>query len=226
MDEACVIKFPHPGAEHNPPRNVPRQSWNVGDHRRKFLLSPGSYVGSDGKQSEATLVFWGEWEPPSLVEERWPLDQGLPRFLHKPVWEYPTNNNQRQNTDPWVFGDCFRYSNCKQLKQRGLRKLSPESVIFFGSTISGNFVVDTVFVVATSQPFTPRNPPETDDAFRVCTIESLERPGLMAVSSPCMRVPLTKIRSRECILSLLVDDEMRAIIASPAQFCVYQVATR
>jgi hypothetical protein len=94
-------------------------------------------------------------------------------FLHKPVWEHPTSNGARQNTDPWVFGNSFRYSNCKQRAQAGLRKLRPGSVIFFGSTLHGKFVVDTVFVVANSTPFTPRHPPNVDDAFGVCTIESL-----------------------------------------------------
>jgi hypothetical protein len=105
--------------------------------------------------------------------KKWSIDRVLPRFLQEPFWEYPKSEQPRQNTDPWVFGNCFRYSNCKQLAQVGLRKLHPGSVIFFGSTISGKFVLDTVFVVAKSRPFTPRNPPNVDEAFRVCTIDSL-----------------------------------------------------
>jgi hypothetical protein len=79
----------------------------------------------------------------------------------------------RQNTDPWVFGDCFRYSNCKQQSQRALQQLAPGSLILFGSTLDGNFVADTVFVVRDSQWFRRAQPPDCDDAFRVCTIQSL-----------------------------------------------------
>jgi hypothetical protein len=115
----------------------------------------------------------GEWEAPSYVKKEWPPQAPLPRFLHTPVWEHPTDSDPRQNTDPWVFGDCFRYSNCRQPSQPALRTLTRGSVIIFGSSLSGNFVVDTVFVVTDSCPFSPADPPETDDAFRVCTVESL-----------------------------------------------------
>ena len=118
----------------------------------------------------------GEWEPPSRIIERWPADSALPRMLHEPRWE-ATDLWPRQNTDPWVFGDNFLYSNCRQNNKRGtptaLQKLKPGSVISFGSTISGKFVVDTVFVVAGSKAYTPRNPPATEEAFRYCTLQSI-----------------------------------------------------
>jgi hypothetical protein len=53
-------------------------------------------------------------------------------------------------------------------------------VILFGSKRPGKFefVVDTVFVVVEHrQKFSPANPPNTDEAFRVCTIESLASGG-------------------------------------------------
>jgi hypothetical protein len=88
---------------------------------------------------------------------------------------------ERQNTDPWVFGDSFRFSNCRQLtlrqKPSALQKLTEGSMVLFGSTISGEFVSDTVFVVKDSCPFSPAKPPETDETFRVCTIESLLTTG-------------------------------------------------
>jgi hypothetical protein len=83
-----------------------------------------------------------------------------------------------------VFGDCFRYSNCHQLNQRGLQNLASGSVILFGSTLglasgaSPRFVLDTLFVVAEQrQRFSPTDPPNTDDAFRVSTIEPLATGG-------------------------------------------------
>jgi hypothetical protein len=149
-----------------------RQPWNTGEHRRKFLRSNGRYVARDEVLGEGMLVFWGEWEAPSYVKSR-PKNGSLPRFLHEPVWEYPEDSAPRQNTDPWVFGDCFRYSNCKQQSQTALRKLARGSLILFGSTLDGNFVVDTVFVVRDSRRFRPAHPPQCDEAFRVCTIQSL-----------------------------------------------------
>jgi hypothetical protein len=136
-------------------------------------------VTTDGLVVEASLAFWGEWEASSCVLERWPEKSELPRFLQEPVWEYPTFSGPRQNTDPWVFGDCFRYSNCKQVAQKSLQTLPSGSVILFGSILgfasaSGpRFVLDTVFVVGEQRErFTPSNPPNTDEVFRVCTIES------------------------------------------------------
>jgi hypothetical protein len=175
-----VVQFPHPGGEHSP-GNARRQSWNAGDHRRKFLQSEGRCVAKDGSLSDGALVFWGEWEAPSYVIQSWGPKDSLPCFLHVPVWEHRGTRGRRQNTDPWVFGDSFRFSNCRQLTWRGnpsaLQKLTPGSMVLFGSTIGGRFVIDTVFVVKDSCPFSPGEPPETDEAFRVCTLESLITTG-------------------------------------------------
>lgn len=173
-----LVQFPHPGREHNPGKST-RQPWNTRDHGRKFLQSQGRYVTVDGHSSaEVPLVFCGEWEAPSYVIECWPKQGDLPRFLHEPVWERPRTREFRQNTDPWVFGDCFRYSNCKQLSQRGLRNLAPGSLLLFGSTIHSQFVIDTVFVVSErSTIFSPANRPKTDDVFRICTIDALSSGG-------------------------------------------------
>jgi hypothetical protein len=172
---AVFVQFPHPGTEHNPGK-LKRQPWNRGEHRRKFLLSDGRYVAADRSLCEAPLVFWGEWEAPSYIKKEWSREGSLPQFLHLPVWERPADSQTRQNTDPWVFGSSFLYSNCKQQNRSSswLRQLPPASVILFGSTPGGNFVIDTVFVVASSCPFAPaEEPPECDDAFVTCTIEAL-----------------------------------------------------
>jgi hypothetical protein len=50
------------------------------------------------------------------------------------------------------------YSNCGQIKNgrtTAMQRLVPGSVICFGSTITSEFCVDTVFVVARSEPWTP-----------------------------------------------------------------------
>jgi hypothetical protein len=181
MDSAVspvFVQFPHPGPEHNPGK-VHRQAWNRHKHRRKFLRSDGRYVDRNDSINDAPLVFWGEWEAPSHLIKRWPKNGSLPRFLHDPVWEHPVDADFRQNTDPWVFGDCFRYSNCHQLNQNLLRTLPPGSVVLFGSASrrEATFVIDTVFVVGKALPFSPNKPPDTDEAFRVCTVESLKTGG-------------------------------------------------
>jgi hypothetical protein len=175
-----IVHFPHPGTEHNATR-MSRQPWNTNKkHRRKFLCSVGRHVDSNERLVEELLAFWGEWEAPSYVRKHWPKDGELPQFLQEPVWERPTVARFRQNTDPWVFGDSFRYSNCKQAKQKKLQRLPSDSVILFGSKRPGKFefALDTVFVVGERpQKFSPANPPNTDEAFRICTIESLASGG-------------------------------------------------
>lgn len=87
----------------------------------------------------------------------------------------------RQNTDPWVFGDSFYYSNCKQRTNEGrnvtaMQRLAPGSLILFGSTRHWEFVVDTVFVVGRRLTTFVAGEPlevEVDPAFRVATLESL-----------------------------------------------------
>lgn len=178
-----VVQFPHPGHEHIP-GGTEWMPWNPRQkHARKFLRSRGRFVAKDDTVSEGSLVFWGEWEPPSRVIARWPRSGRLPRFLHEPVWHTPRHRAPRHNTDPWVFGKTFLYSNCKQLTPHGtpsaLQSLTRGSLILFGSVLDHEFVLDTVFVVADSVRYTPSSADhlDVDDAFRTCTVESLTIPG-------------------------------------------------
>lgn len=54
-----------------------------------------------------------------------------------------------------------------------MQSLSPGSVVCFGSTRHGQFWVDTVFVVATAQPWAPDQTAGLglDEAFLVCTAQ-------------------------------------------------------
>jgi hypothetical protein len=172
--EATVVQFPHPGAEHRPGKEDVFR-WNADKHRRKFLRSPGAFVDVHDQRVETDIVFWGEWEAPSRVVERWPASGSLPRFLHEPFWETPVGDGFRQNTDPWVFGERLRYSNCKQASQKNLRELRVGSLVLFGSSLGDDFVVDTVFVAADSFAFTTGKPaPEAaGECFATCTIDAL-----------------------------------------------------
>ena len=173
------VQFPHPGAEHVPPGPV--MAWNTGDHRRKFLLARGRYVDEDDEVREGELVFWGEWEPPSQVITRWSASGRLPRVLHRPYWQRPPGSGWRQSTDPWVFGERMRYSNCKQTicpgnRPTALQRLTRGSVICFGSAISGEFCADTILVIASAEPWTPADATigqRAGEAFRACTADSL-----------------------------------------------------
>lgn len=60
---------------------------------------------------------------------------------------------EKQNTDPYVFGNQFMYSCCKQQGRNSLKKLSRGDIIVFfgqkGKKAAGNYrcYIDTVFVV-------------------------------------------------------------------------------
>ncbi len=173
-----IVQFPHPGGEHVPAGEW--MPWNTGLHRRKFIVSAGHALDGDGHRQETELVFWGEWEAPSAVIRRWPRSGDLPTVLHRPFVAEPPPGH-RQNTDPWVFGDAFLYSNCKQLNPRpnrsasALQQLGRGSIILFGSVLAQRFVLDTVFVVGdVVGQYTPASGGvEFDPIFQLCTIESL-----------------------------------------------------
>jgi hypothetical protein len=150
-DRRCFVQFIHPGGEHRPDPDG-MKSWNCGSHRRKFLTSRGRY-SDDSHVQEGEIVFWGEWEAESRVVKRYdePVPDG-PHFLYEPFFVEPEEYEDRQNTDPFVFGDQFHYTGCLQHTRRGetqLRRLTPGSVVLFGSCVrKSRFVIDTVIVVA------------------------------------------------------------------------------
>jgi len=154
--QRCVVQFIHPGGEHGPDQ-VGHKRWNRGLHKRKFLHVRGEYLTArdDFPQSDG-LAFWGEWEPESEVSQIAARVPGGPRFIQRPYYvrprEYP---GDLQNTDPFVYGDHFLYTLCRQTKPIGglarptfLRDLAAGSLLLFGSLKSGGFVLDTAFVVA------------------------------------------------------------------------------
>lgn len=153
-DRLCFVQFIHPGAEHEPDSKAGR-SWNTDSHRRKFLKQSGHYLsGLKAKPIASDLVFWGEFEPPTrLVKSFAEPGLDMPRFLFAPAFvSFHPNKPPLMNTDPFVFGDRFFYSICKQNNKRGptaMQRLARGSVILFGSgQHKSQFVADTVFVVA------------------------------------------------------------------------------
>lgn len=168
------VQFLHPGHEYSAARigirrgdDTALMGWKYGGsrHDRKFLQAAGQATDPSTRQgySDIELQFWGEWEPPSRVtrlgrrRENW----GKPEFLHHPIWPiHPPSNEPdprdtrrqgRQNTDPFVFGDCFLYSNCQQGRKL-MRTLAPGSIVVFGRGSharepGGLFTMDTCLVV-------------------------------------------------------------------------------
>jgi hypothetical protein len=124
------------------------REWNCGNHFRKFIFNDGLYISgiADLEPKKSDLCFWGEWEGNSFFE---PLRntnyKSLPNGIHKPFHSIPKNGTQ--NTDPYIYGEYFKYATCKQTGT--LYNLSEDSLILFGSTYPslGKFYIDTVFVV-------------------------------------------------------------------------------
>jgi hypothetical protein len=158
-----IVQFTHPGHEHGPEKNNPNhKNWNAGAHKRKFLHATGRYVQGNQLHS-GELLFWGEWEPPSVVNEFASRPTWFhPRWLHRPylpevIPDPHSDGASLQNTDPYVFDGPFKYAICKQFKSRTgrptqLANLDRGSIVLFGSTGNQNkpnafFQLDTVFVV-------------------------------------------------------------------------------
>lgn len=171
----CFVQFTHPGDEHGPDRPGGR-SWNLDLHRRKFLEADAVYRATPTAPPTAgDVAFWGEWEPESDVEAIPDPTPNGPRFLHRPYWTRPDSylwyddggrEVVRQNTDPFVFGDGFRYTLCRQWVGGGknkprrvtyLRSLASGSLILFGSHKGGEFLLDTVFVASDSVLHSPND---------------------------------------------------------------------
>ena len=154
----CFVQFSHPGTEHEPDPGGGK-AWNThaSSHARKFMEFPGRWIEEDGSTREGRLRAWGEWEAEShlLRELTRPGGDWLhPRFLWEPYYVPREDHHRLHNTDPFIFGPRFLYSNCGQLAKPGLRALGPGSVIAFGSGkgIAGErrWMVDTVMVIARS----------------------------------------------------------------------------
>ncbi|MDY0145898.1 MAG: hypothetical protein RBS84_07945 [Kiritimatiellia bacterium] len=153
-DQLCFVQFIHPGGEHEPDSAAGR-SWNTGQHKRTFIQQAGRYLTDlNTAPIAANLMFWCEYEAPAALVKTFtdPLPDG-PKFLFAPApMAFYPHDPPLMNTDPFVFGNHFFYSICKQNNRRGptgLQRLARGSVILFGSgKHRSQFIVDTVFVVA------------------------------------------------------------------------------
>ena len=133
---------------------------------------------SEVRPAPARLVAWGEWEPPSQVVRRWPARRPVcPGRLHRPYWIEPA---RRRTTSEHRSLDLGRPDDLQQLQadRRPAARCAPRcrtcrtgSVICFGSTIDGQFCVDTLLVIAAAnrgcRP--KRHACSVNAAFKTCT---------------------------------------------------------
>ena len=106
-----------------------------------------------------------KWEPESnLICKLNPPggDFRHPRYLWNPYYVPRASYGDMHNTDPFIFGEHFLFSNCGQLtpSKRGLKHLDRGSVIAFGSgkMVDGErkWALDTVLVIRDSVPYDMR----------------------------------------------------------------------
>jgi hypothetical protein len=141
-------------------------------HYRKFIRNEGMYVPSlNAKPKGADLLFWGEWEGYSFFDElpnngNDKLPNGIHRLFHSTI------NKGGQNTDPYVYGDYFKYAVC--LQKGMLTRLPPLSLVLFGTVYGNAFYLDTVFVVGSSVPASNVLTYAYSQTYREATLHQLE----------------------------------------------------
>ena len=195
--DLAIVQFPHPREEQRPDVGD-WYNWNASKHGRKFMRSPGQWVAGPGPEADggtSDIVFWGEWESVSRVVKRYPTgDSGMPRYLAEPRWTRPSSSGFLQNTDPFIFGGAFRYSNCRQNSPAGnpkaMQRLSIGSLILFGSSLGGRFVLDTAFVIGSRHPMSAATVADavgSDAAFRAVVSDVLYRDKYLAHQNTLFR---------------------------------------
>ena len=164
-DKRCFVQFPHPGDEHDRDSG---SHWNPlcssngkkCDHRRKFMQLSGAWIDESGATRRGEMRAWGEWEAESEVIHEFNHPNSLhPCYPWRPYWSRRNDYSGLHNTDPFIFGERFLYSNCGQpvSNKAGLKRLGDGSVIAFGSCRERKWVLDTVFVVKDSIDYDPRD---------------------------------------------------------------------
>jgi len=146
-----IVQLNHPGVEKPYKPNhgyfsknglVIRDWNNESSHYRKFILSEGKYLKKIKSQPiNGKILIWGEWEAYSKYTHI--SNKSTPYGIHKPF--HSNINKGCQNTDPYVFGDNFKYAICSQTGV--MVDLDKGSLILFGTTTKNGFMLDTVFVV-------------------------------------------------------------------------------
>lgn len=168
-----IVQFLHPGFEE---RNVKPLSptcsingvsydhikhWTCSPerHGRKFIVNPVDYFDGQKNIRDEHMRLWCEAEWCSYCRKIGKGYHALFPYYEHVVKVVPACQHDHAhkgfNTDPYVFGDAFKYCCCQQVSHYGnptrLHDLPQESIILFGSykkiNGAGGFYLDTVFVV-------------------------------------------------------------------------------
>jgi hypothetical protein len=180
------VQLNHPGTQKsfkigkgyiNIGNDIVIREWNNDkEHYRKFLQHNGYFIidVSDNVPKYDELFFWGEWEGNSFFKNLNNRDvKKLPNGIHKPF--HSTQFRGIQNTDPYIFGDAFKYCICRQKGQ--LTRLVLDDLILFGTVVPSlnKFYIDTVFVIKSSDPSTDVQASNGVDYSTVYKEETLEQ---------------------------------------------------
>lgn len=138
-------------------------------------------ISTEKQLQQGKISFWGEWESESTytrIQYKGKRKNLEPNYIHNPqcyineiftklkddncvddnacfsFYAGAKNNNKgKQNTDPYVFGNQFMYSCCKQQGNNPLKDLHKgDIIVFYGQTGKYNthdYIchIDTIFVV-------------------------------------------------------------------------------
>ena len=174
-----ILTYSKPGIEWSHDKKSGTRLWNNLDkHKRKFMRMNGvAYLDAKKRPNKGEVTFWGEWEAQSnfdvISETNKNLDK--PRLCHKPYFDSSYRDEKKHGTDPFIFGDHFWFTHCKQDSYPSIRNLGEDSIVIFGSERIQDkiFLVDTIFVVRKrfSQKEIRENIEEYDDLLRKNNLE-------------------------------------------------------
>ena len=198
---AKIIQFMHPVPERPPSRLsgrlVPDSNpgyyhcrWAEETHARKFLSVPGRYYDDAMKQESPMqdLRVWCEAEWDTSARKLGPTSEAAPRWEHSFLSTSPKLPADGLNTDPYIFGKQFVYTNCRQDTHPSLQKLNAGDMILFGSLkhLNGekrfSFLLDTVFIVSPESTFLDDLP---SAPFKSCLSDWYHQAVLAPLRSPC-----------------------------------------
>lgn len=131
---------------------------------------------------EAEFVVWCEHEAATTVES----SLGAAHWLHSIDVDATLRGapKSRLNTDPWIWTDGFLWTICRRQKlaeQRVVDSLQTGDLVVFGSSIGGQWLMDTVLVV---DKVLGGCGERTSQSYERCVLQPLDRFGLRKALRP------------------------------------------
>ena len=177
LNEKGTLTYSKPGIDWSNDKKGGTRLWNNRKHKRKFMRMNGvKYLDAKKRPDKGEATFWGEWEAQSSFDVISKTNKNLdkPRLCHKPFYDSSYSGEKTNGTDPFIFGDHFWFTHCKQ-GYKSIRNLGEDSIVIFGSERKQDkmFLVDTIFVISRrfSQKEIRENIEEYDDLLRKNNLE-------------------------------------------------------